>query len=85
MFFHYPHYYPTTAPVGAIRTRDWKLLEYFEDQHVELYKLSEDLSETKDRAQQMPDKVDELRQRLHAWRTEVDAAMPTPNPKFKAK
>jgi len=28
LYFHYPHYDPTTKPVSAIRTRDWKLLEY---------------------------------------------------------
>ena len=30
----------------------------------------------------MPEKVDELRKRLHAWREEVGAQMPTPNPKY---
>ncbi len=34
LYFHYPHYYPTTTPAGAIRQRDWKLLEYFEDDHL---------------------------------------------------
>jgi S-adenosylmethionine synthetase len=31
------------------------------------------------------DKAEELRQRLHQWREEVGAAMPTPNPDFKGK
>jgi arylsulfatase A-like enzyme len=30
LYFHYPHYYPTTTPVSAVLSRDWKLLEYFE-------------------------------------------------------
>ena len=61
LYFHYPHYYATTTPVGAIRSRDWKLLEYFEDQHVELYNLADDLSEKKDLAGQMPERAAELR------------------------
>jgi len=31
---------------------------------------------------QMPEKVDDLRKRLHAWREEVGAQMPTRNPKY---
>jgi arylsulfatase A-like enzyme len=84
LFFHYPHYYHTTTPVSSIRARDWKLLEYLEDNRVELYKLSADLGEQQDLAARMPDRTAELRQRLHAWRKAVDAAMPRPNPEFKA-
>ena len=83
LFFHYPHYYHTTTPVSAIRARDWKLLEYFEDNHVELYNLRDDLSEQHDLASQMPDKAKELRERLHAWRESVGAALPKTNPDFK--
>jgi arylsulfatase A len=85
LFWHYPHYYETTTPVSAIRARDWKLLEYFQDNHVELYNLKDDLGEKTDLAKQMPEKANELRQRLHQWRDEVGAAMPTPNPDFKGK
>lgn len=85
LFFHYPHYYHNTTPVGAIRARDWKLLEYFEDDHVELYNLAKDLSEQHDLAAKMPAKTDELRQRLHTWREAVDAAMPKLNPDFREK
>ena len=83
LFFHYPHYYHTTTPVSAIRARDWKLLEYFEDNHAELYNLRDDPSEAHDLAAQMPDKAASLRERLHAWRESVHAALPSPNPDFK--
>ena len=43
LFFHYPHYYATTTPVSAVRAGDWKLLEFFEDNHIELYDLHDDL------------------------------------------
>ncbi len=85
LFFHYPHYYATTTPVGAVRARDWKLLEYFEDEHVELYNLKDDPSEKTDLAKKQPDQAGKLKKRLHAWRKDVDAAMPTANPNFKGK
>jgi arylsulfatase A-like enzyme len=83
LFFHYPHYYETTTPVGAIRAGDWKLLEYLEDGRIELYHLKDDPGEKTDLAPQMPDKAASLLQQLHHWRTQVGAAMPTANPAFK--
>ncbi len=47
LYWHFPHYYPTTTPVSAVRAGDWKLIEYFEGDRVELYNLRDDLSETK--------------------------------------
>ncbi|MBI5685868.1 MAG: sulfatase [Verrucomicrobia bacterium] len=85
LFFHYPHYYSTTTPVGAVRAGDWKLLEYFEDNRAELYNLKDDLGEKTDLAKQMPDKAAALCQQLHAWRESVGAAMPTPNPAYRPK
>lgn len=85
LFFHYPHYYPTTTPVGAIRKGDWKLLEYFEDQRVELYNLKDDLSESKDLSKAMPEQADRLRARLAEWRQSVDAQMPKVNPNYQPK
>jgi arylsulfatase A-like enzyme len=79
LFWHYPHYYPTTTPVSAIRHGYWKLLEYFEDNHVELYDLKNDIGEQNDLAEKMPEKAEELRNRLEAWRKDVKAQMPTRN------
>ena len=83
LYFHYPHYYPTTTPVSAVRAGDWKLLEYLEDGRLELYNLRDDLSEKTDLAAQMPDKAASLLKQLNDWRTQVGAAMPAPNPAFK--
>jgi arylsulfatase A len=80
LYWHYPHYYPTTTPVGAIRSGRWKLLEYFEDNHIELYNLSSDIGEQNDLAQTMTEKAEELRKRLSAWRKAVNAQMPTKKP-----
>lgn len=83
LFFHYPHYYHTTTPVSAIRARDWKLLEFFEDNHVELYNLRDDLGETRNLAADHPGKADALRDQLHAWRESVGAMLPAPNGGFR--
>jgi arylsulfatase A-like enzyme len=85
LFFHYPHYYETTTPVSAVRAGQWKLLEYLEDNRVELFNLAADPAEKTDIAAQQPARARELQQRLHAWRDSVGAAMPKPNPEFKAK
>jgi len=83
VYWHYPHYHPGGAtPYGAIRQRDWKLIEFFEDMHVELYNLREDIGEKNDLAPKMPDKAAELRGKLHEWRRAVDAQMPAPNPNY---
>ena len=83
LYFHYPHYYPTTTPVGAVRAGDWKLLEYFEDDRIELFNLKEDLSEKMNLAETRPEKAAALREQLHRWRADVDAVMPSPNPDFQ--
>lgn len=83
LYFHYPHYYQTTAPVSAIRAGDWKLLEYLEDGRCELYNIGGDPSEKTDLSEREPDRVTTLRARLDSWRKEVGAQMPTRNPAFK--
>jgi arylsulfatase A len=88
LFWHYPHHQHYqlggAMPYGAIRRGDFKLVEHFNDMRVELYNLREDLSEQRDLAASQPQKVAELRTRLHAWRKEVGAQMPTPNPNYNA-
>lgn len=78
--FHYPHYYPTTSPVSAIRKGDWKLLEFFEDSHTELYNLKNDLGETTNLAAEQPEIADQLLSDLRNWRNAVGAQLPETNP-----
>ncbi len=82
LFFHYPHYYPTTTPVSAVRQGDWKLLEYHEDNRIELYDLSIDPGERDNLAGNRPADAMRLRARLHAWRQEAGVQMPQPHPAF---
>ena len=83
LFWHYPHYHPGGAtPYSAVRMGDWKLIHFFEDDHVELYNLSKDLSETTDLAKQELKRATDMRQRLEQWRMAVGAQLPTPNPAY---
>lgn len=83
LFWHYPHYgNQGGAPYGAIRDGDWKLIEWYENGALELYNISRDIGEKHDLVAQQPDKVKELHVKLIAWRQEVGALMPTPNPNF---
>ncbi len=79
LHFYYPHYYSTTKPVSSIREGDWKLLHYFEDKKLELYRLGEDLSESKECSQVYPAVAARLRERLQTWLLDVGAQLPYPS------
>lgn len=84
LFWHYPHYgNQGGAPYGAIRDGDWKLIEWYEDGALELYNLAQDIAEKRNLAVEHPDRTQLLREKLAAWRKEVGAIMPTPNPDFR--
>ena len=70
------------APGAAIRRGNWKLIEWIEDQQVELFDLSRDVGEKTNLAAQEPQRVAALRAELKAWQSEVGAQFPTPNPMY---
>ena len=84
LFWHYPHYSGGLGgrPSGAVRLGDYKLIEFFEDNRIELYNLKNDTVEKTNLAKTKPDKADELKQLLHEWREDVGAQMPFPNPAY---
>ena len=85
LYWHYPHYgNQGGAPSAAIRMGDWKLIEWYEEGRRELFNLRKDLGEQKDLASSNPDQVTALAAKLEAWRHEVGALMPTPNPQYDA-
>lgn len=87
LFWHYPHYgNQGGSPGSAIRSGDWKLIEFFEPgREIELYNLKEDIGEKNNLAQQYPARVEELQALLKAWRQDVGAKYPTPNPDAKTE
>lgn len=77
LFWHYPHYSDQGGPpAGAVRRGSFKLIEFFEDHHVELYDLATDPGEQRDLAVEHPERAATLRRMLHDWRRSVDAQMP---------
>lgn len=83
MYWHYPHYGNQGGTPGAsVREGDYKLIEFYEDNRIELYNLREDIGEDHDLAAQQPERVARLHGLLCAWRDEVEAIMPEPNPEF---
>ncbi len=85
IFWHFPGYLQAnsnlgtwrTTPAGAIRSGDLKLIEFFEDDRVELYDLSKDIGETTDLAASRPEEVKRLLGALRGWRRRVSAPMPS--------
>jgi hypothetical protein len=84
LFWHFPHYHGSgNTPSSAVRSGNLKLIEWLETRDVELYDLSADLGERRNLAEEMPARTSELKGRLDAWRTGVDARMPSPNPDWQ--
>lgn len=83
LFWHFPHYTNQgSRPSGAMRDGNWAFVEYYDDEGLELYDLSADISEMQNLAAQQPDRVAKMRAALAAWRTEVGAQTNKPNPNF---
>lgn len=79
IYWHYPHYHGSgNKPSGAIRAGDYKLIEWYEDNSIELYNLKDDIGEKNDLAARMLEKAAELRRLLHQWLKETKATVPTP-------
>jgi arylsulfatase A-like enzyme len=86
MFWHYPHYgNQGGTPGSVIRSGDYKLIEFYEDNRLELYDINKDIGEQNNLVEQMPEKAKELQNYLHKWLKNVKAKIPTPNPAFKEK
>lgn len=83
IYWHYRHYSPQGGePSSAIRQKDYKLIKFYEDNHVELYNLKDDIGEMNDLSANMPEKTAKMRKKLDDWLKSVKAQMPTPNPDY---
>ena len=101
LFWHFPAYlqgkvkgardnFFRTRPAAAIRKGKWKLIEYFEDGHLELYNLQTDLGEKENLAKSKPEIVKRLHAEMKQWRKDVKAPVPTErnerfDPSFKPR
>lgn len=99
LFWHFPAYLQSykhvydeqrdplfrARPCSVMRKGKWKLMQFFESGDLELYDLSNDLSETNNVAQSNPDTVDELFSDIKIWQAQTSAPIPqTPNAAFDA-
>lgn len=84
MYWHFPQYsnHGQQSPGGAVRYGDYKLIEYYEHNTVQLFDIKNDPGEQHDLAQLKPARIKELTKMLHTWLTSVNANMPTPNPSY---
>jgi len=98
LYWHFPAYLESyqvfdeqrdplfrSRPCSIIRYGRWKLHQYFEDGGLELYDLDSDIGETRNLADELPDRSRELLAKLESWRQRVKAPIPTePNPTYDA-
>jgi arylsulfatase A-like enzyme len=85
LFWHFPHYNYNTGPFGTVRQGDFKLIEFYESDLVELYDLSKDIGESRNLADTLPAQTADLRSRLADWRRAVGAQMPVRNPEYEER
>jgi arylsulfatase A len=80
--FHYPHFafHKANRPGSAIHSGNYKLILRYDDDSVELFDLTSDLSETNDLAATKPDVAEQLTKRLKTWLTETKAGLPEKRP-----
>ena len=84
IYAHFPGYLQSyieeavwrTTPVATIREGNWKLMEFFEDGHLELYDLQKDISEKMNLVESEPEIAGKLHKKMLAWRNGVRALMP---------
>ncbi|MGR3807324.1 sulfatase [Pasteurella testudinis] len=84
LYWHYPHYSNQGCTPGcSVREGEWKLLEFFEDNKLELYNVYHDIAETNDVSRQHPDITARLKAKLDQWKQQVGARIPQPNPNYQ--
>lgn len=83
IYWHYPHYANQGGTPGcSIRMGDYKLIEFFEDNSLELYNLRDDIEEKHNIADEKPNLTKKMHEMLVNWRNSVNAKIPMPNPDF---
>ncbi len=83
LMWHFPHYTNQGGrPAGAIRVGNWKLIEHYEDNRLELFDLAHDLGEERNLTAIEPNRATDMQSQLVAWRKSVNAQTNSPNPNF---
>jgi arylsulfatase A-like enzyme len=83
LFWQYPHYgNQGGAPGAAVLQDGWKLIEWFDDERLELFRVYEDTGEQQNVAAANPEVVGRLRASLLDWQVLVGAKRSTINPSW---
>lgn len=83
LIWHYPHYGNQGGePSSIIRLGEWKLIHYYEDGREELYNLKNDISETKNVAEENPELVKSLSAQLFDYLQQAGARFPSEDPEY---
>jgi len=81
IYWHYPlekpHFLGGISG-GAIREGDWKLVEFFDTEKLELYNLAKDVGEKNNLADKQPRLAERLQNQLIAWRKSIGATKEPP-------
>ena len=84
IFWHFPHYHGSLwKPGSAIRNKDWKLIEFHEDNRLELYNLKDDISESKNLSKKFPELTKNLKNQLNEIKIKLSANSTTINKNYK--
>lgn len=83
-------WFPHLIPAVSVRQGDWKLIRRFEPHPKypevrELYNLKQDLGESRNLAEEMPEKVKQLDALIDQFVKETGALYPKPNPDYRAQ
>jgi arylsulfatase A-like enzyme len=77
LYWHYPHYGNQGGnPGSVIQEKGWKLIFFYEDERVELYRLNKDPGERNDLAKRKKSKTTYLQSKLMDWLKETEARIP---------
>lgn len=89
IFCHFPHYIVATLnlPATSVRQGPWKLIRFYgegpgQTDKCVLYNLEEDIGETTDLAEAMPEKARELNDLITRHLKETGSVVPEPNPAY---
>ncbi len=75
--------YWRATPCSVIRKGDWKLMQFFEDDSLQLYNVTQDLGEAENLAETHPEIAENLLKELQEWQLDTSAVIPSElNPDF---
>ncbi len=76
IFWHSPLARPTSTGdlnSSAVRLGDYKLIDWYDNNKVELFNLNDDIKESKDLSKEMPEKTTEMLKLVRDWREDLSA------------